>query len=94
MEQALAAILDEAAARAQEEDRLAEEAAERGGEPLGFIEEEEEAEQASSGGSKGAVACHMDILLLCGQPLLVAVQNQMSSRTKRDTMLCTCGCKH
>ena len=94
MEQALAAILDEAAARAQEEDRLAEEAAERGGEPLGFIEEEEEAEQASSGESKGAVACHMYIFLLYVQPLLVAVQNQMSSRTKRDTMLCTCGCKH
>ncbi|KAL3158687.1 hypothetical protein ABBQ32_011429 [Trebouxia sp. C0010 RCD-2024] len=52
MEQALAAILDEAAARAQEEDRLAEEAAGRGGGPLGFIEEEEEAVQASSGESR------------------------------------------
>ncbi|KAL3135518.1 hypothetical protein ABBQ38_005998 [Trebouxia sp. C0009 RCD-2024] len=52
MEQALAAILDEAAARAQEEDRLAEEAAERGGGPLRFIEEEEEAVQASSGESR------------------------------------------
>ena len=37
MEQALAAILDEAAARAQEEDRLAEEAAQRGGGPLDFL---------------------------------------------------------
>lgn len=59
MEQALAAILDEAAARAQEEDRLAEEAAQRGGGPLGFLEEEEEeaAAQASCGESRGADAC-------------------------------------
>lgn len=58
MEQALSAILDEAAAQAQREDRLAEEAAQREGGPLGFLEEEEEqeedAEQASSGESRGA----------------------------------------
>lgn len=61
MEQALAAILDEAAARAQQEDRLAEEAAQGVGGPLGFLEEQEqeEAVQASSGESRGAVACYL-----------------------------------
>lgn len=57
MEQALAAILDEAAAKAEEEDRIAEqEAAQREGGPLGFLEEEDEEVDAegSSGESKGA----------------------------------------
>ena len=67
MEQALAAILDEAAARAQEEDRLAEEAAQRAGGPLGFLEEEEEDEaaQASCGGSIGAGACGVHATIAC-----------------------------
>ena len=60
MEQALAAMLDEAATRAEEEDRLAEqEAAQRDDGPLGFLEEEEQEEggQASSWGSRGDFAC-------------------------------------
>lgn len=62
MEQALSAILDEAAAQAQREGRLAEEAAQREGGPLGFLEEgeeeeEEDAEQASSGESRGTILC-------------------------------------
>lgn len=55
MEQALSAILDEAAAQAQRRDRAAEETAQGEGGPLGFLEEEEEdAEQASSEESRGA----------------------------------------
>lgn len=77
MEQALAAILDEAAARAQEEDRLAEEAAGRGGGPLGFIEEEEEAVQASSGESRGAAARQL-LALSCPTFTIDRRQNQMS----------------
>lgn len=59
MEQALATILDEAAARAEEEDRLAEqEDAQRDGGPMGFLEEDEQEEggQASSEGSRGDFA--------------------------------------
>ena len=58
MEQALAAILDEAATRAEEEDRLAEqEAAQKEGGPLGYLEEDEaeEAAEASSEGNPGAI---------------------------------------
>ena len=95
MEQALAAILDEAAARAQEEDRLAEEAAQRGSGPLGFLEEEEEEEaaQASSGGSRGAVAC---CLLATAY---MTLRNHWWSRTRYQGVFnvidksCTCCCK-
>lgn len=88
MEQALAAILDEAAARAQEEDRLAEEAAEKDGGPLGFIEEEEDAVEASSEKSKGAVAWRLHarplcILLRCsGTQLAEIVGQNMPSMCK------------
>ena len=80
MEQALAAILDEAAARAQEEDRLAEEAAQRGGGPLGFLEEEEEEEAmlASSRESRGAIACCLLATRVCdpGESSLVNTRYQ------------------